>query len=694
MKPCIIGIGGTGGKVLKEFLRNEDIPILGMSLGENIAFGGVKGIWMDFDTNECEKDKFYTGRLENGNYPGFIVPPEVLRNDSQIREYINNKYGYDLRKQGFDRRAEYMKAIFEIFRTDPEAKRLSQVEYSVAENPLLAYIWQRAISKFLTIGKVSGEDAGSNFASQGGMEKSQANDEGQNKTVSIEKPVSKTEMPKEQAGPHHTSQTEQLPSNGKKGDESTKNRLPVGSLPNLLAIDKISSVGSSILSKIKASNGDKGSNKCESLLFIASLGGGTGTGFINPLTNFIRTRGSLFALALCLFTEKGMDNKDTLEEQRDLGAIIAMYDLLTKRRGNDAIDALILIDNQILQSVYGKNYPAMNKAIFEAMRPFVDQRRYPDFDDEALGVQRVFIEGLDLPGVLVPCYFLANSAQITEAELVNSALSKGKLFPCDIKKADEAYIFSRGLLDPSKMENALHDAIGKNKEGKEREVHVYPKIGENNSAEILILLRNPYGGERSNFSRKSCGKICGNEETWKKTVSENFEQRIYCAICMGLRYLKEYEKEIIPSGTKPITKACLGNYLYGQEWVDRNLKLLDEKPILSDEDNEFKQMLEKANNQHLANNVPFLKDELEKALARIELGDTPIFTQELNIFSANKIPDNPTPTPFKLDAMDLNEFQPMIENEVRRILGKIGYLAEGIDGNDPITCRTRKDEIR
>ena len=681
MKPCIIGIGGTGGKVLKEFLRNEDIPILGMSLGEHISFGGVKGIWMDFDTAECENEqknnKFYTGRLEDGNYPGFIVPPEVLRDNSRVRDYINNEYGYDLRKQGFDRRAEYMKAIFEIFQTDPKAKALSQEE-SGADNLLLAYIWQRAISKFLTIGKVSGqsgEDAGSSLASQGGMEESQANDEGQKKTASIQNPVSETEGPTGQAE-SHPSQTEPSPSNGKIGNESAKNRLPAGNLPNLLAINKIGRVGSSLLSKIKASNGDNGGNKCESLLFIASLGGGTGTGFINPLTSFIRTRGSLLALALCLFTEKGIDGKGTLEEQRDLGAIIAMYDLLTKRRGKDAIDALMLIDNQILQSVYGgRNYSAMNKAIFEAMRPFIDQRRYPDYDDEALGVQRVFNEGLDLPCVLVPCYFSIDSAQITEADLVNSALSKGKLFPCDVKKTDEAYIFSRGLLDPAKMVNALKDAIGKDKKGNEKVVHVYPKIGEDKSAEILILLRNPYGGERSNFSRNSCGKPCSNEDAWKKTLSENFEQRVYCAICMGLRYLAEYEKEIIPSGMKAVTKAKLGDYLYGLDWVERNLKLLDEVPIQNDQDKEFKKWLEEAKKQHLESNIPFLKDELERALVRIESGVKPIFTQELNIFSLNKkIEDEPGP--LKADVVDLQALQPMIEGEVRRILGKIGYPTE------------------
>jgi hypothetical protein len=638
MRPYIIGIGGTGGKVLKEFLRNEDVPILGMSLGEHIAFGGIKGVWMDFDTVDCLKEEFYTGRLEEGNYPGFIVPPEVLSDDSKVREYILKKYGYDLRRQGFDRRAEYMKAIFEIFQTDPTAKNLSSVEYG-AENPLLAYIWQNAISGFLTIGKVSGqsgEDSASSLTSQGDMEVGSEND-------------------------------------------AAKNHLPVVNLPNHPTIEKILSTSQALLSNLKVSNGGTGQNACGSLLFIASLGGGTGTGFVNPLTSFIRTRGSLLALALCIFTEKGEDSKGTPEEQRDLGAIIAMYDLLIKEK-SQGIDALILIDNQILQSNGSRNYLAANKAIFDAMKPLIDQRRFPAFDPEALGLQRVFFEGLKLPGVLVPCYLSIDSSLPSEKDLVNKALREGKLFPCDIKKADEAYIFSRGLLDPSKLQKELQAAIGKHKDGKEKVVYVYPKIGENNSAEILILLRNPYGGEKLNFSRDNCDTPCNNKEAWKETISETFEQRIYCAICMGLRHLKDCENEIIPSGMKSLTKVALGTYLFGLDWIERNLLLLKEKPTLEEGEKEFKENLEKAKKQYSENKMPFLKDELEKSLVRLEKGEKPIFVQELNIFAKNKAMPKENDSGYDAnqgEKVDIQTLQPMIESEVRRILGEIGYPLKG-----------------
>ncbi|MCU0637041.1 MAG: hypothetical protein MUE87_00215 [Methanothrix sp.] len=676
MRPCIIGIGGAGGKVLKEFLKNEDIPILGTSLGEHISFGGIKGIWMDFDTSACLDEKnFYAGRLEEGHYPGFIVPPEVLKHDSKVRKYILEKYGYDLRKQGFDRRAETMKAIFEIFETDQTAKNLSMMEFR-AQNPLLAYIWLRAISRFLTIGKVAGkasDDVDADLVQHGGMDEGQENGQAQEKTDSAE-------IAESQA-----SSSKSAPENEDKVNITAGNHLPTGSLPNLLAIEKVLGASKSILSKIKASDAVKGENVCESILFIASLGGGTGTGFINPVTSFIRTRGSLAAVALGLFTEKGTDSKDTREEQRVLGAIIAMYDLLTKRAWI-GIDALILIDNQLLQSVHGgRNYSAMNRAISDAMRPIIDQRRFPAIDDESLGIQRVFLEGLKWPGVLVPCYMSIDSSQLSkedqEEDLVRRALSDGKLFPCKIEKSDRAYIFSRGLLDPKRLKKELQNGIGKDGDGNEKEVNVYPKIGDGNSAEILILLRNPYGGDRCNFSRNNCKEQCKDEDAWKATLSKTFEQRIYCAICMGLKYLDNYESEIFPAAMKPITKVALGGYLFGSDWIDRNLKMIDETTSLEEGDREFKVCLEEAKKQFDGDKMPFLKDELEKALMRLETGERPLFNRELNIFSKNMAKAEADITASganQVEKIDVKALKPIIENEIRRILEDMGYPAKGI----------------
>lgn len=684
MRPCIIGIGGAGGKVLKEFLKNEDIPILGTSLGEHISFGGIKGIWMDFDTKAClEEKEFYSGRLEDGHYPGFIVPPEVLKHDSKIRKYILKKYGYDLRKQGFDRRAETMKAIFEIFETDQTAKNLSFEEFR-AQNPLLAYIWLRAISRFVTIGKVSSgaSEYDSNLVQHGGMEEDQEDSPVQSKNNLDHSADSKVETSEDRI----ESQIASSKSFSENEDEAgTGNHIPGMRLPNVLSIDKVFVASKFLLSKVKTTDAIDGENVCESILFIASLGGGTGTGFINPLTSFIRTRGSLAAVALGIFTEKGTDSKDTHEEQRVLGAIIAMYDLLTKRK-MIGIDALILIDNQILESVHGnRNYLAMNKAISDAMKPIIDQRRFPAIDDESLGIQRVFLEGLEWPGILVPCYlsidFSMLSKENQEADLVRRALSDGKLFPCKIEKSDRAYIFSRGLLDPKRLKKELQNSIGKNKGGSEKEVNVYPKIGDGNSAEILILLRNPYGGEPCTFSRNNCRERCKDEDTWKATLQETFEQRIYCAICMGLNYLKNFESEIIQTSMKPVTKVSLGAYFFGLDWIDKNLKVIKGKIDLDEQEKEFKKLLEDAMKSWDGDKMPYLKDELEKALIRLEKGQRPIFNKELNIFSKDKAiveDDIISSAENQREAVDIEVLRPAIEIEVRRILEDIGYHSKRI----------------
>ena len=586
MRPCITGIGGTGGKILKVFLESQDVLILGKSLGEHMAFGGIKGVWMDSDTSiPIEDKKFYTGRLVDGHYPGIFVPHDVLKGGSKVYTYIREKYGYDLSRPGYDRRAEYLKAIFEIFQTDQVAKALSEEEYSTKDNPLFAYTWSEGISRFTSFKK-----------------------------------------------------SDQSPSmNEKEPGDANKVSGVFGSLGRISPLNGTT----------KTARSEEESKGCKSLLFIASLGGGTGTGFINPLTNYIRSKGSFAAVALCVFTEKGPDSKQTPEGQRDLGAVIAMYDILTKKTG-EGIDGLILIDNQILQGLFGeRNYSAMNRAIFDMFKPFIDPHNFPDVkdQDESLGMQRVFSENLKLPGVLIPCYSSGDTSKsekdLAEGALSTCKLSNGKLegilFPCDFKKADHVYVFARGLLDRNLLHEELQKKIGKDEEGKDKVIYVYPKLGETNSREILILLRNPYGGKTRILSRDNCGKPCSKEETWnKEIVSESFEQRIYCSICMGLKYLVDNETNIIQAGMPDITKISLGNYLFGEDWIERNLKLLQEKTDLEDEEQKYKERLEEAKSKSSKEKLPFLVKELEKSMERLKNGEKPFFDRELTIFREDK----------------------------------------------------------
>jgi hypothetical protein len=548
MRPCVIGIGGAGGRILKLFLDSQDVLILGRSLGEHMAFGGIKGVWMDMDTSIPDEDKgFYTGQIAHGHYPGVVVPHAKINKGSKLYGYIREKYGYDLSRQGYDRRAEYLKAIFEIFQTDQVAKALSEEEYLTRDNPLLAYTWKEGIERFTSLEQ---------------LDKS---------------PSSK----------------EKEPGNGNETSEV------LGFWGSILRLS----------SSTKTPRKQEESKGGKSLLFIASLGGGTGTGFINPLTNYIRAKGSFAAVALCVLTEKGTDSKGTLEGQRDLGAVIAMYDILTKKTGY-GIDALILIDNQILQGLYEKgDYSAMNRAIFQTFKPFIDPHNFPDKkgQDESLRIQGVFTEKLKSPGVLIPCYSSGDALK-SEKELVEKALSpckinngrlEGILFPCDFRKADQAYVFARGLLDRKILQDELQAKIGKNEKGEPKMIYVYPKIGEKDSREVLIFLRNPFGGETKILSNDNCGKGCGNEESWKKdTVSDSFEQRIYCTICMSLEYLRNNETDIMSGGggmkITNVTKVSLGRYLYGEKWIDKNLKSLQDKTDLNTEEEEYKKLLEEA----------------------------------------------------------------------------------------------------
>jgi hypothetical protein len=109
---------------------------------------------------------------------------------------------------GFDRRAEYLKGIFEVFEFDPELKAKCDNEFKGYENPLSGYMWQEGIRPFTII--ATGKSAGS--------------------------------------------------ANG------TGSMLPKGLHINIFS----------------TGNGHNLKKLCDSILFIASLGGGTGTGFINP----------------------------------------------------------------------------------------------------------------------------------------------------------------------------------------------------------------------------------------------------------------------------------------------------------------------------------------------------------------------------------------------------------------------------
>jgi len=347
-----------------------------------------------------------------------------------------------------------------------------------------------------------------------------------------------------------------------------------------------------------------GSNMCDGILFLVSLGGGTGTGFVNPITRYIRKRRRAYPVfVLGVLTEKGEDpQQKAKEEKRDLGAIISLYDLIavTKKGKTDkeiedlndssastkedaadgeknkevymGVDGVILIDNQIMVEKFGQNnYSAIDDYIYQAMRPFVAGRHYPGEDPPSLAMRKKFYEGLDYPPLLVPCYHRDKRSKDPEDNLVKMALSEGKLFECDPKKAERAYVFTRGFMNLDEIVGAVARQTGLD----ENRIEHWRKLGENHADEILILLRNPYGEEK------------------RFGVKGNLEHRLHKVISMALKYMDDPESNLVDKSMPIKTRNAIEDYFYGKEGMQKQLKEglgrieRGEKPIFLDERNIF-----------------------------------------------------------------------------------------------------------
>lgn len=560
MKPCVVGIGGAGGNILRQFLQSQDVIIAINPLSEPLAYGEVKGLWLESASQDALGQSYY-GNLVQRRYPGYLICHGMISESSDTRSYVADTYGFDLKAPGFDRRAEYLKGIFEIFEFDPYLKIKCSEEFKGYENPLSGFMWKEGIRPFtiIAIGKSAG----------------------------------------------------------------------------------------------KARNGLNSAKLCDSILFVASLGGGTGTGFINPITSYVRSEEPIFPIfALGILTEKGEDKRYAKEGQRDLGAVIAMYDLLTKESGA-GIDGLILVDNQILVGKFDRNYPAMDACIYSALKPILDLRNYPgdQLQDDSPAIRRVLweVDAVDtgkgkaqensdegkanekakeekklLPPVLVPCYHIQPDYIGDVTTLVEGALGKkagslfplgndGRLFPCDPAKADRALVFTRGFFSPVEIRDAVEERTGLGKD----KIKIYRKLGDSKNEDMLILLRNPYGGTRDEHKREG-----------------TLEWRFHDIITESLKYIEENETNILGfQSYKQVTKERLRNYFYGEDG---------------------------------------LKDELYNCLDRLENGERPIFRRPIRIFwNGAKTPDTfgaSCTSDQDVPVEDKTKLREMVKEELREIL--------------------------
>ncbi|MCQ8903479.1 MAG: hypothetical protein NQU42_05250 [Methanothrix sp.] len=512
MRSCCVGIGGCGGNLLQVILDPVDIikPLSKLTNAEHVAFGGIEGVWLEADVNAAvNKQSFF----KNEGYPGYVIPHDSIKVGSQTHSLVMRKYGYDIKKQGFFREAQYLKAIFEIFDNDEEVKSVAREEFG-KENPILENAWN-AIKGFTTL--------------SGG--------------------------------------------------------------------------------------------RCDNILFMVSLGGGTGTGFINPILRYIRSGGTqdypVFVLGV--LTEQGDEadrEQQSKEARRDLGATISMYDLLTKS-ARDGVDALILVDNQILVERFKQDYTSINNYIFHAMKPFLADRAFPQEDPPSLALAQNFTEGLNRPPVMVPCYASLNSRKPVEGDLVEKALTGsvkddgcGPLFPCDPAMADRAFVFSRGYLSAEKLESSVKSITGLDT----NHIFAWRKLGENRKTEVLILLRNPYGS--------GCGP---------------FERRMYRVVSFALKYIEENRPELL-------------------HMVHAN----DDQSLTS------------LTTDALTNYFERLEAALENAKMRLKKGEKPLFLQELRIFDnlSNNRPSQDNNIKNNLDISE-EHIRRIVREELSKYLPKV-----------------------
>jgi len=423
MKLCIVGIGGAGGKVTQEFLGNVDLefPLLtSITHAEYISPGTLRGIWLEADKNDAKNIQSFFGDMAEDCYPCFYIPHDAVPDGCDVHRLVREKYGYDVKKQGFVRDAQYLKAIFEIFDTDPN----------------------------------------------------------------IQETVART-MTKEMVEA--------------KGGVPAANGSSTSQAPNPI----FDSAWNAIRGFTTLGKGD-----CDGILFIVSFGGGTGTGFINPIINHIRNEGKadypVFTLGILTelgdFADKAQFSK---EGRRNLAAISALYDLLTKGSGANGV---IIVDNEILLKRFGNDYVSANRFIHKIMQPVVAARDYPDEIPPTQAIAQHSSGGVSRPPIYVPLYASLPRGKDPEDALVKAALSEeGRLFACTPEKADFAMVFCRGFIDSDKIREALSGQTGIPINS------IWPmrKMGEGEN-EILILLRNPYGGDAKAYLRDDTleGRFC------------------------------------------------------------------------------------------------------------------------------------------------------------------------------------------
>jgi hypothetical protein len=465
MKLCICGIGGAGGKIARNFLEDTGLISRFMSWitgGKYVSPGRAMGIWIEADKDDAKNKQIFFKDLTEGGHPGFFIPTDSVPVACELHKAIRGKYGYDVKKHGFVRDAQYLKAIFEIFDSDREIQ-------SIAADMALT-------------------------------------------------------------GPNV----------GILGPDRSKSPIFDSAWK---AIEPYTILGG---------------GECDALLFIISFGGRTGTGFINPIVAHIRKSGNtdIPIFVLGVLTEPGdgiYGGCPSFEGPRYLAAISALYDLLANRNGANGI---MLIDNAILEKLAGLDRQSQNRIIYYVMKAMVIDHDYPGEDVVSHALGKDFSMDLKWPPIFVPAYWSLPKRESNEEDLVKMAITEGKLFDCSPIKADKAFVFCRGPVDPAKIEKALSQEGIKN-------VRTYRKMG-GKDREVLILLRNPYGGDpqayktEGTLENKLCMVISSALNYMNMDVEDLFYEDKFS------KKLAETEDEVAIKLTA-LSKDALSHFFFGRE---------------------------------------------------------------------------------------------------------------------------------
>lgn len=399
----------------------------------------------------------------------------------------------------------------------------------------------------------------------------------------------------------------------------------------------------------------------DSLFFFVGLGGGTGTGVISNITGYIRIEGKKTYPSFVLAALTGKNDGSIMRTQasfyrRSFNAIWALNDLLAGKK----IDCVILVDNdkipeieevkkelEKIETVESKG-SVQNRGVVKNRIPLLGKLKKDEGDNEKKSViekvkknkgktenekkgdllnryiirsifpllgrnefeyeqideaqwQREMVAHSNFKPILIPCFW---HGKMELEELIENAITKGKLADCDHKTADAAYVITKGFWDDKKeIKRIVKErlaAAGVTLEGLKVEVWRTRKTGgDHKDKEVLILLSNP-------------------------GIKELLHERIAAAITFIELIQNNSDEVAIKRVREAASKFLKDQYL--EDYVQR----------VRDEANEFLHIGDpyKFTEEAKEGKRGFIDDfkkELEKVKNRIENGEREIFKENIKI---------------------------------------------------------------